>query len=81
MQKINWCDLILSWLLVKGVGSDVCDEGLTRTADEMQYSPVSDQPELDCLEQQALPKVLVATTNFSVITLFLQFFQEPHIST
>lgn len=46
----------------------------------MQYSPVSEQPELDCLEQQALPKMLVTTTT-SVITSFLQLFQEPHIST
>lgn len=66
---------------LKGAGSDVCDEGLTRIADEMQYSPVSDQPELDCLEQEALPKVLVATMNFSGITFFLQLFQELHIST
>lgn len=69
---------MLSWLLVKGGGSDVCDEGLTRTADEMQYSPVSDQSELDCLEQQALSKLLVATMT-SAVTPTSCSYSKSHI--
>lgn len=71
---------MLSWLLVNGAGSDVCDEGPTRIVDEMQYSLVSDWPKLDSLELEALPKVFFATMTFSVITPFMQLFQEPHIS-
>lgn len=58
---------MLSWLLVKGAGSDVCDEGPTRIAEEMHYSPLSDQPELDYLEQEAMPEVLIAMNTCTML--------------
>lgn len=47
----------------------------------MQYSLLSDQPELDCLEQEAILKVYFSTLTFSGITPSLQPFQEPRMLT